>query len=618
MTLRAKLLLAQAPLAAVLVLVGALAVTTISSLGTISQTILKDNYRTVLAAQRMKEAIERIDDTALLLWAGQRDQALERASAYRREFEAELQVQERNITEPGEAEATARLHRLWTECRRAFDRLAGMSDPEAMRRFYFVELDAAFTAVRQAADEILAMNQDAMVRKSDRARNAADRMRAVMIAAVAAALAAGLLASTVLTSRLLRPLSVLSQAARRIGEGDLAARASIWGGDELARLAEEFNTMAARLAEYRSSSLGELLQAQEASQAAIDSLPDPVVVFGPAGEVRNVNQAAETVLGLVLTGEAGDLLARAEPAVRSVLERVRSHVLGGKGAYVPKGFEEAVRVPAAEGDRYLLPRATPVYESRGSIIGATVVLQDVTRLRRFDELKSNLVATVAHELRTPLTSLRMAIHLLAEEIAGPLTEKQADLVHAARADCERLQSMVDDLLDLSRFEAGRIELHRQPVPVRSLVEQVVDAYRRAAAERSVHLGAELAADVDDVLVDPERIGHVFSNLVSNALRHTPEGGAIVLRARRTDGRVRCEVSDTGTGIPREYQPRLFDRFFRVPGSPPDGAGLGLSIAREIVVAHGGEIGVESEPGRGSVFWFTLPAAAGSGEDGEPA
>lgn len=608
MNLRTRLLLAQAPLGLALVLVGALSVTTISSLGMISQAILKDNYQTVLAAQRMKEAIERIDDAALMVWAGQRETGLEQASEQRRRFEAELKVQEGNISEPGEREVTERLRMLWTSYQERLDRLGRMSDPDAARRFHFDQLKGPFVEVRRALDEILAMNQDAMVRKSDRARSAAERTRTVNVAAVIGALGLGVFASTVLTRRLLRPLSVLSQAARRIGEGDLEARANLPGTDELARLAADFNAMASQLAKYRRSSLGELLQAQQAAQAAIDSLADPVVVFGAEGEIRSVNRAAEGVLGLMLSPGGADPLSDLDPSVRSVLERLRAHVLGGKGPYVPRGFEEAVRTPSGEGERYLLPRASPVYEPEGGIVGATVVLQDVTRLRRFDDLRNDLVATVAHELRTPLTSLSMAVHLCAEEAAGPLTEKQADLLHAARNDCERLQGMVDDLLDLSRFEAGRIALHREPTSTLSLIEAALEAHRAVAEERGVRLSALPALDAGDVLVDRERVTHVFSNLIANAIRHTPAGGEVEVRARRLDGWVRCEVADTGEGIPAEYQQRVFEKFFRVPGAPSDGTGLGLSIAREIVIAHGGEIGVESGRGRGSTFWFTLPAA----------
>src|SRR6185369_11217788 len=150
-----------------------------------------------------------------------------------------------------------------------------------------------------------------------------------------------------------------------------------------------------------------------------------------------------------------------------------------------KGFEEAVKVPSSEGDRYFLPRATPVYEEQGGIAGATVILQDVTRLRRFDELRNDMVATVAHEFRTPLTSLRMAIHLCLEEAVGPLTPKQAELLWAGREDCERLQGIVDDLLDLSRIQSGRIELQLKPVAPGELLEGALHAHRAAAQAKGV-------------------------------------------------------------------------------------------------------------------------------------
>ena len=426
-----------------------------------------------------------------------------------------------------------------------------------------------------------------------------------MIGTASISLIVGLWLSIILTNRLLRPLSVLSHTTRRLGEGDFAVRANVQGTDEFAQLARDFNAMASRLTEYRNSSLGELLQAQQASQAAIDSLPDPVVVFGVEGDVRNVNGAAETLLGLALEANTTDPLKNAAPAMRAVLERLRAHVLGGKGPYTPKGFEEAIRVSSTEGDRYLLPRATPVYEPQGGIVGATVILQDVTRPRRFDELKNDLVATVAHEFRTPLTSLRMAIHLCLEQVVGPVTEKQADLLHAAREDCERLQAMVDDLLDLSRIEAGRVEMHPRPTSAAALVEAAVEAHQAAAEEHGIQLRTTSSLLDGEVMADPERVALVFANLITNAIRYTPRNGEIWVRAQPANGSVRFEVTDTGVGIPKEYQPRLFDKFFRVPDSLVGGAGLGLSIAKEIVQGHGGDIGVKSEEGQGSTFWFTL-------------
>jgi signal transduction histidine kinase len=288
---------------------------------------------------------------------------------------------------------------------------------------------------------------------------------------------------------------------------------------------------------------------------------------------------------------------------------VRAYVLGGKGAYAPRDLAEAIRVEGEGGGRALLPRATPLYSEQGGVSGVTIVLQDVTRLLRFDELKNDLVATVAHEFRTPLTSMRMAVHILLEGTVGALNERQADLVFAARDDCERLQGIVEDLLDLSRIQAGKVEVSLTPLPAKTIVDAAVAGKMDAARDAGLKLDEDIVEPVLPVLVDPERVSLVFDNLIANAMRHSPPGGRIEVRARPDGGQVRFEVSDQGPGIPPEYQSRIFEKFFRMPGTKGEGIGLGLYISREIVAAHGGEMGVTSEPGRGSLFWFTLRVPA---------
>jgi signal transduction histidine kinase/HAMP domain-containing protein len=434
----------------------------------------------------------------------------------------------------------------------------------------------------------------------------------------------GLLAATWLIARVLRPLRVVSAAVRRFGEGDVKARADLHGSDEIAAVAAEFNSMADRLERYRKSSLGELLQAQQAAQAAIDGLADPVLLLDGTGKLQGANTAASTMLGINAEREGGDPFAGIDPGIRALVDRLRGHVLAGKGAYVPKGFEEAVRVPSQpDGERVLLPRGTPIYGEDGTVAGAAIVLQDITRLFRFDELKNDLVATVAHEFRTPLTSLRMALHLVTEEAVGPLTPKQADLLFAAREDCERLQIIVDELLNLSRIESGTIELHRRRTDPAALIDMAVEPHRAAAEQAHITLRTEALPGLPEVFVDSDRMQLVFSNLLTNAIRFAPKGSEIAVRARPeaavseagshrapASTRIRFEVADQGPGIASEHQAGLFEKFFRVPGSPAGGSGLGLFIAKGVVQAHGGEIGIDGRPG-GATFWFTVPVVAPS-------
>jgi two-component system, NtrC family, sensor histidine kinase KinB len=606
MLLKTKLLLAQVPLALALLVLGAIAITTIGQLGLSSERILKDNYRSVLAAQRMKEAIERMDSAALFITLGRREEGKQLASRNRTIFDEELTVQIKNVTEKGEKEASTTLLNRWGDYLASYESFLKETNFEVLRNRFFTDLLPKFLAVKEGADVILAMNQDAMVRKSDEVRKFSRRLETfITFAAILAALA-GIIASMALTTRIIRPLSVLTQTARRIKEGDLEVRARVEGSDEIALLAREFNTMTDSLDRYRKSSLGELLQAQHASQAAIDSLPDPMVSTDLEGKILSANRVALALLGPALSGSLADSVKTVESALAAAMEKAWKYVLAGKGGYLPLDLDEAVKVVTPEGERYLLAQASPVYDETGSLESISIVLRDVTLLSKLDDMSKNLVATFAHEFRTPLTSLHLAIHILLEQLAGTMTEKQLDLIYAAREDCERLRNLVDDILSIVRVQSGQLELRRLPVRVAPLIEHVVDHHRLLAEERGLTLSSLPQPFGEEVFADPERLELVFANLITNAIRHTPAGGSIEIRALPKEEVVRFEVTDNGEGIPQEYQAQIFDKYFQVPGSIRKGTGLGLAIAKNIIAAHGGEIGLESEPGRGSTFWFTLP------------
>jgi signal transduction histidine kinase len=199
----------------------------------------------------------------------------------------------------------------------------------------------------------------------------------------------------------------------------------------------------------------------------------------------------------------------------------------------------------------------------------------------------------------------MAVHILLEGTVGQVNERQLDLLSAAREDCERLQGIVEDLLDLSRIQAGKVEVSVTPLPAKTIVDAAVARHAEEARGSGVRLEARLEEPVLPVLVDPERIALVFDNLIGNSLRYSPAPGLVELAALPKHDQVRFEVADQGPGIPPEYQQRVFEKFFRLPGAKGEGIGLGLYISREIVAAHGGEMGVESVPAGGSRFWFTL-------------
>ncbi len=241
-----------------------------------------------------------------------------------------------------------------------------------------------------------------------------------------------------------------------------------------------------------------------------------------------------------------------------------------------------------------------------------LLLRDVTGLRELDRLKSEFVATASHELKTPLTSMGMSVGLLQERAAAKLSARERELLDAAAEDVDRLKALVGDLLDLSKIEAGRIELDLAPVPVGALIGRAVEPMRLQADEAGVALSSEVPTGLPPVLADPTRVTWVVTNLVSNALRYTDRGGHITVSASRAGDRVAVSVADDGEGIPYAMQGRIFDKFVQVEGARAvGGSGLGLAISKEIVRAHGGSIGVESAPGEGATFTFTLPVQGGT-------
>ena len=224
-------------------------------------------------------------------------------------------------------------------------------------------------------------------------------------------------------------------------------------------------------------------------------------------------------------------------------------------------------------------------------------------------MKGDLVATASHELKTPLTSVRLAVHLLLEESTGPLTSKQTELLLDARENSERLLAMINNLLDLARLEQGWKQLNVHPATCQSLLKGAADAIHVRAQDKKVSVIIEVPAGLPCVAVDKERMGHAFRNLLDNALTYTDAGGRITLSASVDGEAVVFSISDTGSGIAPEFVPRIFDKFFRVPGqSRGGGTGLGLAIVREIVVGHGGTISCESQPGMGTTFHIRLPSS----------
>ncbi|MBX6313295.1 MAG: HAMP domain-containing protein [Isosphaeraceae bacterium] len=605
-TLRDKLLLGLMPLLAILVGLGLWAIAMFARLGGDIDVILRENYRSVLAAEGMKEALERMDSALLFAIGGEEPQAREQFAENRPVFERHLKIEQGNITLPGEQEMVDRLATLYGRYIALTDRfLALPPERKAERtRLYFTQLLPTFRDIKREADAVLALNQKNMEDENQRARRAAAVSIRLMVLALLAAVAVATGVALVLSRSILEPIRAVTRGARAMARGDLDQVVPVLTRDELGELAGAFNAMARTIREFRQAGTERLLRAQQTAQATIDSFPDPVVVIDLAGAVERANPAARRILGVTPTD--GSISWAAPPQLKPAL----AEVMGGRADYLPTSLEHAVCFRDDGQERFFLPRVLAIRGDHDRLLGAALVLQDVTKFRLVDQLKSDMVATVSHELKTPLTSLQMAIHLLLEEEVGPLTPKQVELLLAARQDSDRLLAMVNDLLDLTRIEQGRLHLNREPIAPGELIAEAIKRCEVRARDAGITLQADVPPGLPEVLADRERVGHIFDNLLDNALRHTERGGEVRLTAQAADGSVQFAVADTGEGIAPEHLPHLFEKFYRVPGARHrGGAGLGLAIVREVVLAHGGQIDVASRPGVGTTIIFTLPTSS---------
>ena len=443
-----------------------------------------------------------------------------------------------------------------------------------------------------------------MQRKS-RSAEASARAYAMRASALAGVLiVASTLVAGHLSRRLVEPLTALTRITDRMSAGALDTSAPVAHSPrEVRDLAQSFNRMQERLRELRQSDLGRLRAAQQLSDAAIDSLYDPVIVTDVAGRLTRVNRAADDVFGREAT-EIGRSIADLGSG-SELGAAVQLAIASGRPAN-GEGTASMTRVTTSGGEREYRLRVTPLRGDSREVLGSVTLFEDVTHLREIDRVKSEFIAVASHELRTPLTSIAMALPLLLEPATGPLTDRQQRLLDICRQNAERLRQLMQELLDVGRLEAGRNLPTVAPVAVADVIHAVVEALAGAADRRAVSLRVDLPAFLPPMLADRGHIERVLTNLVDNALRATDAGGAVTISARADHGQVLCSVADTGRGIRAEHLPRLFEKFSRAPDAAGEGAGLGLFIARQIVEAHGGHIWARSEPGRGAVFSFSVP------------
>ena len=611
--LRQKLSLGFGGLLFIIVLIGTQGIRELSELGPSIDVILRENYRSVIACQNMKEALERMDSGTLFIVLGNEKVGNESIAKHKRDFEKALQVELTNITLPSEGEKANLIKKLFSQYTLTIQNVTkpGLS-AEARRDVYFTKLLPLFQQIKKTAEEILQMNQDNMSEANDRARAkaAAARQRMYFLLFTGAMIAAGFI---YFTGRwILRPITRLIDFTDQVAQGNLQLVIQSRSRDEIGRLTEAFNNMTAGLREFRRSDQAKLMRVQRSTQQAFNSLPDAVALVDLEGKVEVATESARETFGL-----KPQVQIQHTPA-QWITEMYNDALKSGR-AVEGKDDYAVVQYFLKGEERFFRPKATPILDNEKQPVGIVLIFEDITQVRQQDDMKRGLISTVSHQLKTPLTSIRMALHLLLEEKVGALTEKQAELLIAARDDSDRLYTIVEDLLDINRIESGRVQLNCCPVSSHALLLRAVESFQSAYRDHGVSLKFELPDNVPEAWADKTQIEQVFANLLTNALKYTSPGGTVTVSAQAGKELVSFSVSDTGRGIPAQYVSRIFDQFFRVPDTAAEpGAGLGLAIAKEIVEAHGGTITVDSYEGRGSTFTFTLKRADAFLQNGEQA
>jgi NtrC-family two-component system sensor histidine kinase KinB len=397
----------------------------------------------------------------------------------------------------------------------------------------------------------------------------------------------------------------MMQATQKIASGNYEVEVPLKSSDELGRLTEEFNSMAKKLKAFHSLNIEQIVAEKRKSESIIRSIDDGIVLIDAECKVTDINPMA----GKILRVEAEKVENRHFLEVvknEQLFQYISQSIETGKSPEIGEK-QNVITVERDGGRRHYQFSVAPVHGRMGSLLGVVLLLRDVTRLAELDRLKSEFVMTTSHELRTPLTSIGMSIALLLETALNKLDQKEQQLLSAAHEDLQRLRALVNNLLDLSRIEAGKMEMDFARRPAPPLLEKVVESFKVQADQKGVALSFNVPGGLPHVKADANQISWVLTNLVSNALHFTPRGGTIQLTAEAFGPFVQISVRDTGPGIPYEYQPKIFDKFVQVKSHDVlGGSGLGLAICKEIVRAHGGTIWVDSVPGAGSTFIFTVP------------
>lgn len=582
----------------------------INRLASVSKRIIKDNYESVESAKNMHTALDGIYNMQLNYFFNH-DYRFDN-DLYQKvlmSFDKNLRDEENNITETGEKEITHQLRVQFDNYKKMFNSI--IVGTEHSDKLYFTELLPAFNELRNLINDITNVNLLAIIRKNNNAQQTSNRIFIYISVIGALSVLISLYFIYKFPEYIINPVKELTAGIKEIANKNYEQRLHFNSKDEFGEVANAFNVMANKLNEYEHSNLAEALYVKKRIETIINNMQDAIIGLNENRNILFANTTACKILGLkkkdILGKYAPDIAAQNDllhnilkdlnpdgnirDADEKELKPVKIFVDGKESYFAKENLKVTVNKTGEPKDYY---------------IGNVIVLKNITRFKELDYAKTNFIATISHELKTPIASMKMSLKLIEDERVGNLNEEQQQLILNIRQEIERLTKITAELLDLAQVETGNIRFDFKPINPYDIIEYVCNTLRYQAELKGVTFKVVADKFLPRIHADMEKTAWVLVNLMTNAIRYSPDNSSIVIDAKIINNSIQFSVQDFGKGIESKYKDRIFEKFFLVPGTSHTGTGLGLAISKEFILEQKGKMWFESLYGKGSTFYFSLP------------
>ena len=572
MKIKTKLFVGLGLLFMLIIIIASMSVFYINALKKDTNNILVANYNTLEYARTMFISLDKFEDNAAAL----------------QEFQASLNNQKKNVTEPGELQITNAISQ----------KLAVLNK--------YPDSTAIVTNIRKDITQLMHINMNAIERKSKVANETAQSaiFRISITATFCFIIAFILLVN--LPGNIANPIRELTESIKEIANQNYKERVRFKSSTEFDQLAKSFNTMAEKLEEYAESKLDKIIKGKKRIETLINNMHDPVIGLDENKIVLFVNNEALKISGLTAENIIGHPIQ--EVALNNDL--IRDLVRNNTEASTDSKTNKTLKIYANNKESYFEKEIidiniTPTGESDSQFIGQVIILKNITLFKELDVAKTNFIATVSHEFKTPLASIQMSTALLKNEKIGNLNEEQDHLIDSINDDSNRLLKITGELLNMTQLESGSIQLMIASVDTLKMVHSAIDATKNQAEQTNIVFSTNFSTENMLVRADYEKMVWVLTNIMSNAIRYSYDNSSILVEIKSEKNEIIISIQDFGQGIPEKYLAKIFNRYFRVPGSKKEGTGLGLAISKEFIESQGGTIAVESELAAGSTFKIAL-------------